>query len=64
MAEKIRAIARDNNIVIRESKELARSLFKSAKVGDEIPGHLYEAVAIILAEIYRMKAAPHSEARL
>jgi len=60
VAEKIREIARENNIVIRESKELARSLFKSAKVGDEIPGHLYEAVAIILAEIYRMKGAQHS----
>jgi len=60
VAEKIREIARENNIVIRESKELARSLFKSAKVGDEIPGHLYEAVAIILAEIYRMRGAQNS----
>jgi len=64
IAEKIRAIARENSIPIRENKGLARSLFKSAKVGDEIPGHLYEAVAIILAEIYRMKGSAHSGARL
>ncbi len=64
IAEKIREIARENSIPIRENKGLARSLFKSAKVGDEIPGHLYEAVAIILAEIYRMKGAPHSGTRL
>jgi len=64
IAEKIREIARENSIPIRENKGLARTLFKSAKVGDEIPGHLYEAVAIILAEIYRMKGTSHSEARL
>ena len=61
VAEKIREIARENNIAIRESKQLARSLFKSAKVGDEIPGHLYEAVAIILAEIYRMKGPQQAD---
>jgi len=56
VAEKIRAIARKNQIVIRENKPLARSLFKSVKIGDEIPEHLYEAVAVIMAEIYRIKA--------
>jgi len=61
VAEKIREIARENNIAIRESKQLARSLFKSTKVGDEIPGHLYEAVAIILAEIYRMKGPQQAD---
>jgi len=58
VAEKIKAIARDHHIVIRENRMLARSLFKSVRIGDEIPRHLYEAVAIVLAEIYRMKAAP------
>jgi len=56
IAEKIKEIARKHNVVIREQKHLARSLYKSVKVGDVIPSHLYEAVAIILAEIYRMKA--------
>jgi len=59
-AEKIKAIAKQNGVAIRENKELARSLFKSIKVGESIPEHLYEAVAIILAEIYRMKAITHS----
>jgi len=62
VAEKIREIARKHDIAIRENRELARSLFKGVRTGDEIPGHLYEAVAIILAEIYRMKGAPYSEA--
>mgnify|MGYP005844718341 CR=1 FL=1 len=54
-AEKIRELARENDIPIRENKPLARSLFKSVKIGEEIPEELFEAVAIILAEIYRMK---------
>ena len=56
VAEKIREIGRQHKIIIREDKPLARSLFKSVKVGDEIPQHLYEAVAVIMAEIFRIKA--------
>lgn len=54
-AEKIREIAREHRIPIRENKPLARSLFKSVKTGNEIPEELYEAVAIILAEILRVR---------
>ncbi|GAV19419.1 flagellar biosynthetic protein FlhB [Mariprofundus micogutta] len=56
IAAKIREIAKENNIPMRENKPLARSLFKQVKVGDEIPEELFEAVAIILAEIFRLKA--------
>ncbi len=62
VAEKIREIARKNQIVIRENKPLARSLFKSVRIGDEIPEHLYEAVAVIMAEIYRIKAEENARA--
>jgi len=55
VAEKIREIAREHKIPIRENKPLARSLFKSVKVGEEIPEDLFEAVAVILAEIYRIR---------
>jgi len=55
IAEKIREIAREHKISIRENKPLARSLFKSVKVGEEIPEDLFEAVAVILAEIYRIR---------
>jgi len=55
IAAKIREIARENNIPMRENKPLARSLFKQVRIGDEIPEHLFEAVAIILAEIFRLK---------
>ncbi len=55
VAEKIREIAREHTIPIRENKPLARSLFKTVKVGEEIPEELFEAVAVLLAEIYRMR---------
>ncbi|ATX82933.1 flagellar biosynthetic protein FlhB [Mariprofundus ferrinatatus] len=63
VAEKIREIARENEIPIRENKPLARSLFKSVRIGDEIPEHLYEAVAVIIAEIYRIKAEENARAQ-
>jgi len=55
IAARIRELARENHIPMRENKPLARSLFKQVKVGDEIPEALFEAVAIILAEIFRLK---------
>jgi len=55
IAAKIREIASENNIPLRENKPLARSLFKHVEVGDEIPEELFEAIAVILAEIFRLK---------
>ena len=57
IAEKIKQIARESRVPVQENKPLARSLYKHVKLGAEIPEHLYEAVAIILAEIFQMKAA-------
>lgn len=57
LAMKIREIARENKVDIVESKALARSLYQSVDVGQEIPPELYQAVAEILAEIYRKKTA-------
>jgi len=55
IAAKIREIANENRIPLRENKPLARSLFKHVEVGDEIPAELFEAIAVILAEIFRLK---------
>ncbi|MCH8327562.1 MAG: flagellar biosynthesis protein FlhB [Candidatus Marinimicrobia bacterium] len=52
LAERIKKVARENNIPIKESPPLARALYASAEVGDEIPYAYYQAVAEILAEIY------------
>jgi len=55
IAEQIRRLARESDVPICENKPLARSLFKAVKVGDEIPEEMFEAVAIILAEVYRAR---------
>lgn len=55
MAFRIRAIARDNNVPIMENKPLARALYAEVEVGDIIPEKYYQALAVILAEVYRMR---------
>lgn len=54
IAEKIREIARENNIPLVEDKPLARLLYK-LEVNSYIPHELYQAVAKILAYIYRLR---------
>ena len=54
IAEKIKEIASLKNIPVIENKPLARSLFDTTEVGMEIPGALYQVVAEILAQVYKM----------
>lgn len=54
LAARIRKLAMDHQIPIVENPPLARALYKSVDVGQEIPSHLYRAVAEILAYIYRL----------
>lgn len=55
MAKKIREIARENKVPIRENKPLARALYDQVEVGDIIPETLYKAVATILARLRKLK---------
>ena len=55
VAEKIKEIARENKVPIRENKPLARALYKQTQIGDMIPAELFQAVAIILAQIWKTK---------
>jgi flagellar biosynthetic protein FlhB len=54
LAGRIRKLAMEHQIPIVENPPLARALYKSVDVGQEIPSHLYRAVAEILAYIYRL----------
>jgi flagellar biosynthetic protein FlhB len=54
LALRIKQIAIDNNVPIVENPPLAQALYKSAEVGQEIPAHLYRAVAEVLAYIFRL----------
>jgi flagellar biosynthetic protein FlhB len=55
IAERIRQEARAHKVPVVENKPLARALFKSVEVGHEIPVDLYQAVAEVLAFVYRLK---------
>lgn len=55
VAEKIKEIAREHKVPIRENKPLARALYAQAEIGDVIPEDLYKAVAVILAQLWQSK---------
>jgi flagellar biosynthesis protein FlhB len=54
LALRIRQIALDHQVPIVENQPLAQALYQSADVGQEIPPHLYRAVAEVLAYIYKL----------
>jgi len=54
LARRIREIALEHQVPIVENQPLAQALYKSTEVGQEIPIHLYRAVAEILAYIFKL----------
>lgn len=54
LALRIRQRAVEHQIPIIENAPLAQALYKSVEVGQEIPPHLYRAVAEILAYIFKL----------
>ncbi len=54
LALRIREIAREAGVPIVENPPLARSLYRAVKVGQEIPERLFQAVAQVLAYVYRL----------
>jgi flagellar biosynthetic protein FlhB len=55
MAQKIKQIAAEAGVPMVENVPLARTLFKTVKVNQSIPRALYQAVAEVLAYVYRLK---------
>lgn len=55
LALKIREIGTDNNIPIVEDPPLARALYASVEVEQQIPETLFKAVAQVLAYVYKLK---------
>ena len=55
VAERIKEIARENDVPIVENKPLAQVLYKAGEIGDSIPDSLYRAVAEILAYVYKLR---------
>ena len=53
LALKIVAVGEDHHVPAIENKPLARAMYPKCKVGQEIPGDFYAAIAEILVYIYR-----------
>jgi flagellar biosynthetic protein FlhB len=57
IAQTIKKIARKARVPIIENKPLARSLYRQVEIGKAIPESLFQAVAEVLAYVYRLKKA-------
>ncbi|MGL4736964.1 MAG: flagellar biosynthesis protein FlhB [Cellulosilyticaceae bacterium] len=55
MAQKIKEKAKEHHIEIVENKPLARALYYTVDIDQEIPPELYNAVAEVLAFVYGLK---------
>lgn len=55
LAQKIKKVAADAGVPTVENVPLARTLYKTVKVGQLVPRALYQAVAEVLAYVYRLK---------
>ncbi|MET0960518.1 MAG: flagellar biosynthesis protein FlhB [Psychrobacillus psychrotolerans] len=55
VAQKIKLIAKENNVVMVENRPLARSMYDQVEVGQRIPDEFFKAVAEVLAYVYRIK---------
>jgi flagellar biosynthetic protein FlhB len=62
IALRIREIAAANDVPIVEDKPLAQALYRSVEIGQNIPEKMFQAVAQLLAYIYRLKQATHTTA--
>ena len=57
VAQRIKELGREARVPIVENKPLARTLYAAVQVGDAVPQELYQAVAEVLAYVYRLKHA-------
>ncbi|SHE69061.1 flagellar biosynthetic protein FlhB [Desulfofundulus australicus DSM 11792] len=58
LARRIRELAAEHNVPVIHNPEVARTLYHQVEIGQEIPVELYQAVAQILALVYRLKKRP------
>jgi flagellar biosynthesis protein FlhB len=54
-AQKIKIIAKENDVLMVENRPLARALYSQTEIGDTIPEEFFKAVAEILAFVYKAK---------
>ncbi|MCL6456755.1 MAG: flagellar biosynthesis protein FlhB [Gorillibacterium sp.] len=55
MAIKIKEVAKEHGIILMENRPLARALYSQVEIGQAIPADLFQAVAEVLAYVYKLK---------
>lgn len=55
LAQRIKAVALEHGVELVENKPVAQGLYKMCEIGSEVPFELYQAVAEILAYVYKLK---------
>lgn len=60
VALRIKEIAKEHGVITMENRPLARALFQRSEIGDVIPADLFQAVAEVLAYVYKMKGKSKS----
>lgn len=55
LAARIKDVAKEHDVTIVENKPLARMLYYNVDIDQEIPPELYQAVAEVLAFVYKLK---------
>ncbi len=60
VALRIKEVAKENGVVTMENRPLARALYDRTEIGDSIPPDLFQAVAEVLAYVYKLKGRSKS----
>ncbi|RUL55790.1 MULTISPECIES: flagellar biosynthesis protein FlhB [Lysinibacillus] len=55
IAQKIKLIAKENDVVMVENRPLARAMYDQVEIGQQVPEEFFKAIAEILAYVYRIK---------
>jgi flagellar biosynthesis protein FlhB len=57
VALRMREVAQESGVPVIQNPPLCRAIYKATRIGQEIPVDLYEAVAEILAFVYRLRSS-------
>ncbi|MCB9958561.1 MAG: flagellar biosynthesis protein FlhB [Rhodospirillaceae bacterium] len=63
LARRIRELAEEHDVSIVENPPLARALYQSVEVDEEIPAAHYRAVAEVISYVFRLKRRPMPQSR-
>mgnify|MGYP000957796242 CR=1 FL=1 len=55
VAERIKAVAKENNVPVVENPVLARTLYSSMEIDQMIPREQYKAVAEVISYVFKLK---------